>query len=553
MTGSRFLQVSRLKIEATLHPPGKPPYATPIVDDVSFTLDPGRVLGVIGESGAGKSTVGLATLGYGSGGCRIVGGSIHVGGLDIRKLTAAAMRSVRGNRVAYVAQSAAAAFNPAQRIGEQVIEATLQHGLATRREALARSIALFDMLGLPSPSRFGASFPHQVSGGQLQRAMTAMALCPKPGLVVFDEPTTALDVTTQIDVLAAIKNAVERTATAALYITHDLAVVAQIADHIMVMRHGKIVEYGSARQVIEAPRDEYTRRLVSVRRVDKPPSTTDCRPLLGIAHIDAGYNNTPILRDVSVTVPVSQTVAVVGESGSGKSTLARVAMGLLQPDRGRILLRDRALAADYRRRSREELRSVQMVYQMADAAVNPRHTVRQIVGRPLTFYLGLRARDCERRTLQLLEEVEIPAAFIDRYPAELSGGQKQRICIARALAAEPDLIICDEPTSALDPLIADEILSLLMRVQQETRVSYLLITHDIATVRAVADHVVVMHGGRIVRAGPKAQVLSPPFDDYTALLLSSVPEMKVGWLEGAMAKRGRPAGEEASVRDHHRD
>ena len=534
----RFINVDGLKIEATLHPSGQPPHIATIVDGVSFTLDKGRVLGLIGESGAGKSSIGLAVLGYGRGGCRIVGGRIEIEGTDIRKLAPAGLQAIRGNRVTYVAQSAASSFNPAQRIGDQVIEATLLHGLATRREALAWSVSLFEMLGLPSPTSFGACFPHQVSGGQLQRAMTAMALCPKPGLIVFDEPTTALDVTTQIDVLAAIKRAIEETSTAALYITHDLAVVAQIADDIMVLRHGKMVEYGSAQQIIEAPREDYTRRLISVRRMEKPPSATkNFSPLLEISDVKASYGNTPILHDVSLTLPVGQTLAIVGESGSGKSTLARVAMGLLVPDQGKVILKGGALAADYRHRSREELRAVQLIYQMADVAMNPRQTVRQIVGRPLTFYLGLRAGDCERQVFQLLDEVDIPRAFIDRYPAELSGGQKQRVCIARALAAKPEIIICDEPTSALDPLIGNDILNLLKRVQDDTKVSYLFITHDIATVRTVADYVVVMHNGRVVRCGPTCKALSPPFDDYTERLLSSVPEMQIGWLERTIKSR----------------
>jgi peptide/nickel transport system ATP-binding protein len=534
----RFINVDGLKIEAMIYPSGQPPCIAPIVDGVSFTLEQGRVLGLIGESGAGKSSIGLAVLGYGRGGCRIVGGSIEIEGTDIRKLTAAGVQAIRGRRVTYVAQSAASSFNPAQRIGDQVIEATLLHGLAGRREALAWSVSLFEMLGLPSPKSFGACFPHQVSGGQLQRAMTAMALCPRPGLIVFDEPTTALDVTTQIDVLAAIKRAIEETSTAALYITHDLAIVAQIADDIMVLRHGKMVEYGPARQIIEAPRQDYTRRLLSVRRAQRPPSPAKVSSgLLEIAGVTAGYGNTPILHDVSLTLPAGQTVAIVGESGSGKSTLARVAMGLLVPDQGKVMLKGGTLAADYRRRSREELRALQLIYQMADVAMNPRQTVRQIIGRPLSFYSGLRGSDCERRVFQLLDQVDIPRAFIDRYPAELSGGQKQRVCIARALAADPEIIICDEPTSALDPLIANDILTLLKEVQDKTQVSYLFITHDIATVRTVADYVVVMHKGRVVRFGPTDKALSPPFDDYTERLLSSVPEMRIGWLNQAIKDR----------------
>lgn len=537
---SKFIEVEDLRVEATVHLPEGRTRVVPIIDGVSFTLDKGRVLGLIGESGAGKSTIGLATLGYGRGGCRVAGGRINIEAVDIRRLSPAGIRSVRGNRVTYVAQSAATAFNPALRIGDQVIEAALQHGLATRREAVAWSILLFELLGLPSPGRFGARFPHQASGGQLQRAMTAMALCPKPGLVIFDEPTTALDVTTQIGVLAAIKRAVKETDTAALYISHDLAVVSQIADDIMVLRDGKTVEHGSARQIIESPREDYTRRLVSAGRAEKVTvPTAQSQALLEIIHVDAGYGGTKILCDVSLTMPLGQTVAVVGESGSGKSTLARVAMGLLRPDRGHVIFKGKTLAASHRRRTREELRALQFIYQMADAAMNPRQTVRQIIGRPLAFYFGLRRRAREQRVFQLLDEIEMPRVVIDRYPSELSGGQNQRICIARALAARPEIIICDEPTSALDPLVAEGILSLLMRLQQETKVSYLFITHDIAIVRAIADHVAIMRDGRIVRSGPKIDALSPPFDDYTDLLVSSVPKMEVGWLQRALEARSQ--------------
>jgi peptide/nickel transport system ATP-binding protein len=537
---SKFIEVEDLRVEATVHLPEGRTRVVPIIDGVSFTLDTGCVLGLIGESGAGKSTIGLATLGYGRGGCRVAGGRINIEAVDIRRLSPAGIQSIRGNRVTYVAQSAATAFNPALRIGDQVIEAALQHGLATRREAVAWSILLFELLGLPSPARFGARFPHQASGGQLQRAMTAMALCPKPGLVIFDEPTTALDVTTQIGVLAAIKRAVKETGTAALYISHDLAVVAQIADDIMVLRDGKTVEHGSARQIIESPCEDYTRRLVSAGRAEKVTVRTEqSQALLEITHIDAGYGGTKILCDVSLTIPLGQTVAVVGESGSGKSTLARVAMGLLRPERGHVIFKSKTLAASHRHRTREELRTLQFIYQMADAAMNPRQTVRQIIGRPLAFYFGLRRRAREQRVFQLLDEIEMPRAVIDRYPGELSGGQNQRICIARALAARPEIIICDEPTSALDPLVAEGILSLLMRLQEETKVSYLFITHDIAIVRAIADHVAIMRDGRIVRSGPKIDVLSPPFDDYTDLLLSSVPKMQVGWLQRAIEARSQ--------------
>jgi len=533
-----LLDVRNLKIGATAYPPGEPPQDITIVHGVSFTLQKGKVLGLIGESGAGKSTIGLASLAYGRGGVRITGGEVLLDGENILEFSGAGIRDIRGRRVCYVAQSAAAAFNPAHRLGDQVIEAAVRHGVMSRSEAWERAKYLFGVLGLPDPDSFGQRYPHQVSGGQLQRAMTAMALCPGPELIVFDEPTTALDVTTQIDVLAAIKRAIEETHTAALYITHDLAVVAQISDDIMVLRHGNTVEYGPVQQIIEAPQQDYTRELVSVSQSLKPEAPDQSDAVIRIDRIDAAYSgHFKVLHDVSVHLPRGQTLAVVGESGSGKSTLARVITGLLPPSRGAVTFKGEALPPKFGERSKEQLRQIQMLYQMADTAMNPRQTVRDIVGRPLTFYFGLRGSEKTRRVTELLEQIEMGKGFIDRYPAELSGGQKQRVCIARALAAEPEVILCDEPTSALDPLVAEGILKLLMRLQKETQLSYLFITHDIATVRAIADSIAVMYQGRVVRFGPKSRVLSPPFDDYTDLLLKSVPEMRIGWLEEVLATR----------------
>ncbi|MDW5313076.1 ABC transporter ATP-binding protein [Rhizobium sp. PL01] len=533
-----LLSVKNLKIEATSYPPGEAPKTVTLVENVSFDVQKGKVLGLIGESGAGKSTIGLAALAYGRGGAAITGGQVLLNGKDILTLGRDGVRTIRGCKVCYVAQSAAAAFNPAHKLGEQVIEAALRHKIMTRPEAEKRALYLFQVLGLPNPETFGNRYPHQVSGGQLQRAMTAMALCPNPELIVFDEPTTALDVTTQIDVLAAIKHAIEETHTAALYITHDLAVVAQISDDIMVLRHGKTVEYGTTQQIIEAPREDYTRALVSVRQTKREEARDQSNTLLKIEHISAGYaNGFKVLHDVSMHLPKGQTLAIVGESGSGKSTLARVITGLLPPSEGRITFDGKELPKALRSRTKEELRRVQMIYQMADTAMNPRQTVRDIIGRPISFYYGLHGAKKTERVKQLLDQIEMGDRFLDRYPAELSGGQKQRVAIARALAAKPELILCDEPTSALDPLVAEGILNLLLRLQEETAVSYVFITHDIAIVRAIADSVAVMHRGKLVRFGPKSKVLSPPFDDYTDLLLKSVPEMEIGWLEKVLKTR----------------
>ena len=533
-----LLTINNLRIEATSYPPGEPPRDVVLVDDVSVSVAKGRVLGLIGESGAGKSTIGLSAMAYGRGGVRLTGGEIWLGGQDLRKLGAGDLRALRGRQVTYVAQSAAAAFNPAQRLMEQVIETSLIHGLMGRAEAEARAIGLFRTLGLPNPETFGSRYPHQVSGGQLQRAMTAMALCPKPDLVIFDEPTTALDVTTQIDVLAAIKDAIRDTGVAALYITHDLAVVAQVADDILVLRHGKKVEYGPVAQIITKPQEAYTQALVSVRRIDHVEK--DAAPsVLSVQGITARYRGTnfDVLKNVTVDLPAGQTLAVVGESGSGKSTLARVITGLLPAAKGRIVFGGRELSPDLANRTKDDLRELQMIYQMADVAMNPRQTVGTIIGRPLEFYFGLKGEAKRKRVQDLLDQIEMGKGYIDRYPAELSGGQKQRVCIARALAAKPKLIICDEVTSALDPLVADGILKLLLNLQAQEHVAYLFITHDLATVKAIADRIAVMYRGEVVRYGSKTDVLTPPFDDYTDLLLSSVPEMELGWLENVLAHR----------------
>ncbi|WP_300513822.1 ABC transporter ATP-binding protein [Aliiroseovarius sp.] len=538
MTDS-LVKIRGLKIGATVYPPGEKPHDIEIVHGVDFDLEKGKVLGLIGESGAGKSTIGLATMAYGRGGVELTGGEVWVNGRDILKTSVKDLRRLRGTEVTYVSQSAAASFNPAKKIMDQVIEAAISQGKFSKKDAEARAVELFRKLGLPDPDNIGSRYPHQVSGGQLQRCMTALALCPEPDLVVFDEPTTALDVTTQIDVLMAIKEAIRDTGVAALYITHDLAVVAQVSDDIMVLKMGDTVEYGSVDQIINNPQEDYTKALVSVRSSEHPEKPPTTEPVLKCEHITARYKGTnfDVLHDVNVELRPGQTLAVVGESGSGKSTLARVITGLLPPRDGRIEFDGRELSRDMASRSREDLRELQMIYQMADVAMNPRQTVGTIIGRPLEFYFGLKGAEKRKRIIELLDEIEMGVEFIDRYPAELSGGQKQRVCIARALAAKPKLIICDEVTSALDPLVAEEILNLLLNLQEIEDVAYLFITHDLATVKAIADSIAVMYQGNLVRYGTKTEVLSPPFDDYTDLLLSSVPEMRLGWLEEVIANR----------------
>ena len=520
-----------------------------ILTKVSFSAARGEVLALIGESGSGKTTAALSLMGYARPGCTITSGRVRLGETDVLSLSHGELAGLRGRRVSYVAQSAAASFNPAQRIITQVTEPAVIHGIMSRTEAEAKARALFAGLALPDPDHIGERFPHQVSGGQLQRLMAAMALITEPELVILDEPTTALDVTTQIEVLRAFRNVVRQLKTTAIYVSHDLAVVAQMADRVAVLWGGVVQETAPIQRILTAAEHPYTRSLLaavspSAKAESVPAALNETKaPLLQAERLTAGYggNNAaglprvPALKDISFSISQGSVLGVIGESGSGKSTLARVLAGLLPAARGTVKLNGKELRPRLEDRSREELRSIQIVFQMADVALNPARAVGAILARPLKFYHGLRGRAAARRVQQLLDMVRLSPQLATRYPDELSGGQKQRVNLARALAADPSLILCDEVTSALDTVVAAAVLELLADLRRELGVAMMFISHDLSTVRAICDQVIVLYKGVCVEARPRAALDTPPWHPYMKVLLESVPELRTDWLDGVGA------------------
>jgi len=529
-----------------------------LVHDIGFTVEPGEVLALIGESGSGKTTIALALMGYARRGCRIAAGRVQVGDVQVLDLPESGKRALRGRRIAYIAQSAAASFNPSRRLLDQVVEPALLHGVMARDAAERKALALFRELALPEPDTIGQRYPHEVSGGQLQRLMAAMALIADPDVVIFDEPTTALDVTTQIEVLAAFRRVVREHGVSAVYVSHDLAVVAQMADHILVLRQGRERESAATAQLLATPGDDYTRSLLDAARVgerapDAPVATTGT-PLLEVSSLTAGYGRVrdgvpehPVLSEVNLALFRGQAIGVIGESGSGKSTLARCIAGLIAPASGGIRFDGQPMPGTVAGRDRDLLRRVQIVFQHADTALNPSQTVGRILERPLAFFHGMDAAARSRRVAELLDLVKLPAAVAGRTCTGLSGGQKQRVNLARALAAQPDLILCDEVTSALDPVVAAAILDLIAELRREVSASYLFISHDMHSVRAVCDGIVVMRHGRKLDQIARADYARGPHHPYYEQLARSVPELRTGWLDDVLAASGRapaaPKGE----------
>ncbi|MGB6008105.1 ABC transporter ATP-binding protein [Castellaniella sp.] len=526
------------------------------LDRVSIAVQEGEVLALIGESGSGKTTLALSALGWVRPGLAVSHGAVHFGGVDMLAADGKTLRGMRGHDVAYIAQSAAQSFNPRLRLSDQVIEPALVRKRMSRQDALARAQSLYVALGLPDPQRIGTRYPHQVSGGQLQRFMIAMALLLQPRLVVCDEPTSALDVTTQVGVLRALKAVIRDNGTAALFVSHDLSVVAQIADRIAVMRGGALVESGATADILERPREAYTRQLLAACRrwpASRPRQAErageDAPAYLQVRGIRASYARQdatgapaqPALDDVSLTVGRGRILAVIGESGSGKSTLARVIAGLHPPSSGELVVEGETLAPALEARTRRQLQRIQLVFQSADTALNSQHTVGRILGRALSFFGHADRAGRQRRIEELLGMVKLPKHYVDRKPGQMSGGEKQRVNLARALAAEPDVLLCDEITSALDTVVAGSIVKLVEELRDRLNLAIIFISHDMATVSALANDVLVLRNGRVVEEGSVDQVLSRPVDSYTRLLLDSVPELRQGWLEDVTAVRSEVA------------
>lgn len=526
----------------------------PVLQGVSLQVARGEVLALIGASGSGKTTLALSALGHLRPGLMHAGGDVRLTGTDMLRADPKTLSAMRGRSAAYIAQSAAAAFNPRIRLADQVVESALLHRSQTEKAARARALDLFRYLSLPAPDHIGTRFPYQVSGGQLQRFMIAMGMQEEPDLLVCDEPTSALDVTTQVEVMRLLKRVITDNRTSALFVSHDLAVVAQIATRIAVMRAGRIVEIGPTEQIISAPREGYTRKLIAAcahlslaalaRKPNGARAKDDRPPVIAARDIVAGYGpvvdgrpQVPTLHGVDLAAGKGEIVAVIGESGSGKTTLARVIAGLHAPASGTLTLAGQPLAGRDEARSAPDRRRIQLVMQMADTALNPKHRLRLILGRVLAFFHGLKGKAAEDRMVELLGLVSLPAEYLDRFPTQLSGGEKQRVNLARALAADPQVLICDEITSALDTIIAGQIIDLVKRLRDELGLTVIFISHDLATVASIADRVTVLRRGRVVEAGESEAVLSAPQDPYTRVLVASVPELRQGWLEEAAATR----------------
>ncbi|MBA2319681.1 MAG: ABC transporter ATP-binding protein [Deltaproteobacteria bacterium] len=548
------------------------------VEDLSIEVRAGETLGIVGESGSGKSVTSLSVMGLlPDSGARVVSGSIRFLGRDLRAASAREMTDVRGSEIAMIFQEPMTSLNPVIRVGRQVAEAVVRHRAASATAARSRVIELFREVGIPEPERRIDSYPHELSGGQKQRVMIAMALACDPKLLIADEPTTALDVTIQAQILALLRELQRRRGMGLVFITHDLGVIAEIADRVAVMYRGRIVEYGDVLEVFARPRHPYTRGLLACRpRLDSPfrvlPTVEDfmgtqsqngvpvlferrfdpkldarlrsgpalakpdrtAAPLRAVANltvrfpIGSSWGRTrwfTAVDDVSLAVWPGETLGLVGESGCGKTTLGRAILRLVEPSAGTVTFRGIALGRLGAEALRKQRRHLQIVFQDPYASLNPRVSIERALVEPMEVHgIGTSAADRRRRAASLLEEVGLAADHLARYPHEFSGGQRQRICIARALAVEPSLLVCDEAVSALDVSVQAQVLNLLKELQVRRGLAYIFISHDLAVVKFMSDRMCVMRDGRIVESGDAAAIYAAPKEDYTRALIAAIPK-----------------------------
>ncbi|MGR3869932.1 dipeptide ABC transporter ATP-binding protein [Streptomyces graminifolii] len=510
------------------------------VDGLSFTLEKGAALGLVGESGSGKSTVASALLGLHRGTGADVGGSVRVAGIDVQEASDADLRRLRGGKAAMVFQDPLSSLDPYYAIGDQIAEVYRVHTRVSRRAARARAVDVLERVGIPDAVRRSRSRPHEFSGGMRQRALIAMALACEPDLLIADEPTTALDVTVQAQILDLLHTLREETGLGLLLVTHDVGVAAESVDDILVMRHGRAVEHGPVDTVLGAPTEVYTRDLLgAVPRVDAPRARSAAPSAPAEVVLEAtglrrefgrGKRAFAAVDDVSLTIHRGETLGIVGESGSGKTTLGRMLVGLLQPTAGEI------------KPGGGVRPDVQMVFQDPVSSLNPRRSVGESIADPLRARGERDEESIRGRVRELLERVGLEGAHYDRYPHEFSGGQRQRVGIARALAADPRVIVCDEPVSALDVTTQAQVVALLSELQRELGLALVFVAHDLAVVRQVSDRVAVMRRGKIVEQGPADEVYDAPKDPYTKQLLAAVPA-----LDPQVAARRRAARRELAT------
>lgn len=513
------------------------------VDNVSFKVAEGETLAIVGESGSGKSVTCYSLLQLlPSPPARIEAGSARFGDSDLLRLDARALRKIRGSEIAMVFQDPMTSLNPFLSIGSQLMEPLQLHHDCGRREAQRRAIAALEEVGIDRPQARINDYPHQLSGGMRQRVMIAMALIAQPRLLIADEPTTALDVTVQAQILQLLKRIQQQRQLTVIFISHDLAVVAEIADRVLVMNQGQVVEAGACAEVLQRPQQEYTRRLLAAvpRGAKQNPAAADSPPLLRVSQLSTWFASNggglfgaaaapnKAVDDVSFEVRRGEIVGLVGESGSGKSTTGRSILQLLPPNKGRVEFDGVELGQLRRQQMQQMRRRMQMIFQDPYASLNPRMTVYECLAEPLLHHRLVDRSAVLVRVLELMDEVGLARASIRKYPHEFSGGQRQRIAIGRAIATRPEFIVADEPVSALDVTIQSQILELLLALVQQHNLTLLFISHDLAVVRKLCDRVLVMRAGKLVESGAVESVYADPRHPYTRTLLAAVPRLAAG-------------------------